>query len=53
MATDLPPSELLDRLEKDIQPAVQRFEAGGGRELDYEAIKEEATERLAEEGITD
>ncbi len=43
----------LDRLKKDIQPAVQRFEAGEGRELDYETIKQEVTERLAERGVTD
>jgi hypothetical protein len=43
----------LERLRKDIQPAVQRHRRGEGRELDYEAIKDEVTARLAERGITD
>ncbi len=43
----------LERIRKDIQRAVQRYRRGEGRELDYEAIKEEVTARLAERGITD
>ena len=43
----------LERLRKDIQPAVQEYYRGGGRELDYEALKKEVTARLAERGITD
>ncbi len=61
---DLSPEESLDafrayqrdlaRLKKDIQPAVERFQRGeGGRELDYDAIKQDVTQRLAERGITD
>ena len=41
------------RLRKEIHPAVERFKRGEGRELDYEAVKEEVTRRLAEKGITE
>ena len=44
----------LARLRKDIRPAVERFRRGQpGRELDYNAVKDELTQRLTEEGITD
>jgi hypothetical protein len=41
------------RLNKEIQPAVQRFKRGEGRELDYEAVKDQVTRRLADKGITE
>ncbi len=45
----------LERLKEGIRPAVERFKRGGheARELDYEKIEEEVTQRLAAEGITD
>lgn len=44
----------LARLKRDIQPAVQRFQRGeAGRELDYDAVKQDVTQRLTEKGITD
>jgi len=44
----------LARLKKDIQPAVERFHRGeGGCELDYDAVKQDVAQRLAEKGITD
>ena len=43
----------LDRLKREIEPAVEQFESGEGRDLDYQAIKEEVTHRLAQKGVTD
>ena len=43
----------LDRLKQDIRPAVERFKCGEGRQLDYDAVKDEVTQRLAEKGITE
>ena len=44
----------LVRLQKEIQPAVERFHRGeGGHELDYDAIRQDVTERLTEKGMTD
>ena len=39
------------RLKKEIHPAVERFKRGEGQELDYEAVKEDVTRRLAERGV--
>ena len=62
-ASDLSPEESVKafrafqresgRLKKAIHPAVERFKRGEGRELDYEAVKDEVTQRLAEKGITE
>jgi len=41
------------RLKEAIRPAVERFKRGEGSELDYEAVKDEVTQRLAEKGITE
>jgi len=38
----------LERLKNDIRPAVEQFKRGEGRQLDYDAIKAEVTQRLAE-----
>ena len=44
----------LVRLQKEIQPAVERFHRGeGGHELDYDAIRQDVTQRLTEKGMTD
>lgn len=43
----------LERLKKEIAPAVERSKRGESRELDFEAIKDEVTQRLAQRGITD
>ncbi len=44
----------LARLQEGIQPAVERFHRGqGGHELDYDAIRQNVTQRLTEKDITD
>ena len=43
----------LARFRRDIQPAIERFERGEGRELDYEALKSQVSKDLADKGITE
>ena len=43
----------LERLKNDIRPAVEQFKRGEGRQLDYDAVKDEVTQRLAAKGITE
>lgn len=43
----------LERLKNDIRPAVEQFKRGEGRQLDYDTVKDEVTQRLAEKGITE
>jgi len=43
----------LDRLKKELQPAIQRFDRGErGLPFDAEDVKRRGRERLAREGIT-
>ena len=43
----------LERLKNDIRPAVEQFKRGEGRQLDYDALKDDVTKRLAEKDITE
>jgi len=44
----------LDRLKKELQPALERFDRGEpGIRFDAEDVKRRGRDRLAREGITD
>lgn len=43
----------LKRIQEEIAPAVEAYKRGEGRPVDYEAIKDEVTQRLRERGATD
>lgn len=43
----------LAQLKQAIRPAIERFHRGEGREIDFEQLKQDVTDRLAREGIRD
>jgi hypothetical protein len=43
----------LEQLRRNLAPALERYGRGEGREIDYEQLKAEVRQRLADEGITD
>ena len=45
--------EDLKRFKQEIQSALGQLDQGEGREIDFDHLEQQVTERLAEEGITD
>jgi len=42
-----------ERFQRDIQPALEQLDRGEGRTIDFDRLKQEVTQRLADEGITE